>query len=251
MNIRDIGRSVGEMVAENVGRAAGRLQEATSLSADVLESDEAYLVVFDAPGAAASDVQVRYEDGNVLVRIDRFREFREGFEMRFPGRGLALDGSVELPDDALVDPDEATATLRNDGTLEVEIPKRGEPIDFESDDSRGSDVEADDLGNDDDGEGEFGGGDVEADDFGNDDAGGGGEFRGGDIEADDFGNDDDEEGEFGGSDVEADNFGSDDVGENGSGDDDVGENGSGNDDVGEDGSGSDGVEGGDFEEDSA
>jgi HSP20 family molecular chaperone IbpA len=231
MNIRDIGRSVGEMVAENVGRAAGRLQEATSLSADVLESDEAYLVVFDAPGAAASDVQVRYEDGNVLVRIDRFREFREGFEMRFPGRGLALDGSVELPDDALVDPDEATATLRNDGTLEVEIPKRGEPIDFESDDSRGSDVEADD--------------------FGNDDAGGGGEFRGGDIEADDFGNNDDEEGEFGGSDVEADDFGSDDVGENGSGNDDVGENGSGNDDVGEDGSGSDGVEGGDFEEDSA
>ena len=220
MNIRDIGRSVGEMVAENVGRAAGRLQEATSLSADVLESDEAYLVVFDAPGAAASDVQVRYEDGNVLVRIDRFREFREGFEMRFPGRGLALDGSVELPDDALVDPDEATATLRNDGTLEVEIPKRGEPIDFESDDSRGSDVEADDFGNDDDEEGEFGGGD---------------------IEADDFGNDDDEESEFGGSDVEADDFGS----------DDVGENGSGNDDVGEDGSGSDGVEGGDFEEDSA
>jgi HSP20 family molecular chaperone IbpA len=231
MNIRDIGRSVGETVAENVGRAAGRLQEATSLSADVLESDEAYLVVFDAPGAAASDVQVRYEGGNVLVRIDRFREFREGFEMRFPGRGLALDGSVELPDDALVDPDEATATLRNDGTLEVEIPKRGEPIDFESDDSRGSDVEADDSGND--------------------DAGGGGEFGGGDIEADDFGNDDDEEGEFGGSDVEADDFGSDDVGENGSGDDDVGENGSGNDDVGEDGSGSDGVGGGDFEEDSA
>jgi len=131
MRIRDIGRSVGKAVAENVGRAAGRLQEATPLAADVLESEEAYLVVFDAPGAAASDVQVRYKDGEVLVRIDRFREFREGFEMRFPGRGLALDGSGELPPDALVDPDHATATLRDDGTLAVEIPKRDDPLDFD------------------------------------------------------------------------------------------------------------------------
>ncbi len=130
MNIRDIGRSVGETVTENVGRAVGRLQEATPLSADLLESDDAYLVLFDAPGAAASDVQVRYEEGEVLVRIDRFREFREGYEMRYPGRGLALDGSVELPEDALVDPDGATATLREDGTLAVEVPKREDPIDF-------------------------------------------------------------------------------------------------------------------------
>jgi HSP20 family molecular chaperone IbpA len=154
MNIRDIGRSVGEAVAENVGRAAGRLQEATPLSADVLESEAAYLVVFDAPGAVASDVQVRYEDGEVLVRIDRFREFREGFEMRYPGRGLALDGSVELPGDALVDPDAATATLRDDGTLAVEVPKRGDPIDVGSDvaDGAGDTGDADDMENEDDDE---------------------------------------------------------------------------------------------------
>lgn len=149
MNIRDIGRSVGETVAENVGRAVGRLQEATPLSADLLESDDAYLVLFDAPGAAASDVQVRYEEGEVLVRIDRFREFREGYEMRYPGRGLALDGSVELPEDALVDPDGATATLREDGTLAVEVPKREDPIDFgdhaEDDDGTTADEEATDA----------------------------------------------------------------------------------------------------------
>jgi HSP20 family protein len=139
MNIRDIGRSVGKTVAENVGRAAGRLQEATALSADVLESDDAYLVVFDAPGAAASDIQVRYEDGEVLVRIDRFREFREEFEMRYPGRGLALDGSAQLPEGAVVDPDGADATLRNDGTLAVEIPKRDDPIDDEAERDTGTD----------------------------------------------------------------------------------------------------------------
>ena len=153
MNIRDISRSVGETVAENVGRAAGRLQEAKPLSADVLESEDAYLVVFDAPGAAASDVQVRHEDGEVLVRIDRFREFREGYEMRFPGRGLALDGSVELPDDAAVDPDRATATLRSDGTLAVEVPKLSEPADPEDeeagvDDAGSVDVEDENAASD-------------------------------------------------------------------------------------------------------
>ena len=147
MNIRDIGRDVGATIAENVGRAAGRVQEATPLPADVLESDDAYLVVFDAPGATASDVQVRYEDGEVLVRVDRFREFREGFEMRLPGRGLALDGTVDLPENALVDADAATATLRDDGTLEVRVPKRGGVIDVEEDDDGeivGHDEDADD-----------------------------------------------------------------------------------------------------------
>lgn len=124
MTLREIGRSVGESLLENVGRAAGRLQERRPLAADLLESEDAYLAVFDAPGATAGDVQVRYDDGTVLVRVDRFREFYPDFEMRFPGRGLALDGSVELPEDAAVDPDGATATLRDNGTLEVEIPKR-------------------------------------------------------------------------------------------------------------------------------
>jgi HSP20 family molecular chaperone IbpA len=157
MNIREIGRSVGEKVTENVGRAAGRLQEATPLSADVLESDDAYLAVFDAPGAAASDVQVRYEEGEVLVRVDRFREFRDGYEMRYPGRGLALDGDVELPGDASVDPGAATATLREDGTLAVEVPKRDDPIDAGSDADENHETGADDHGS---GE-ESTGGDVE------------------------------------------------------------------------------------------
>jgi HSP20 family molecular chaperone IbpA len=155
MNIREIGRSVGETVTENVGRAAGRLQEATPLSADVLESEDAYLVVFDAPGAAASDVQVRYEDGEVLVRVDRFREFREGYEMRYPGRGLALDGAVELPGEGAVDPDGATATLRDDGTLAVEVPKRDDPADGGDDTSEDHEGEADhEAGADDHGAGD-------------------------------------------------------------------------------------------------
>lgn len=119
----EVGRSMADGVVKRVGRAASRIQEAGLVPADVLEDDDAYLLVFDAPGAAASDVQVRYRRGAVEVRIDRFREHHEGFEMRFPGRGMSLDGRVRLPDDARVDPDASTATLRDNGTLEVRVPK--------------------------------------------------------------------------------------------------------------------------------
>lgn len=124
--IRKLGRSVGDAVLEGIGRAASRVQETTGLQADVLEDDEAYLVVFDTPGAARRDIQVRYSDGAVMVRVDRFREHREGFEMKFPGRGVSFDGRVSLPDDALVDAQKAEATLRENGTLHVRLPKQPE-----------------------------------------------------------------------------------------------------------------------------
>jgi len=94
----------------------------------MLESDDAYLVVFDAPGVTATDVQVRYVEDRLEVRIDRFRDFHDGFEMVYPGRGLSLASSATLPEGATVDTESATATLRDDGTLQVRIPKGwGEP----------------------------------------------------------------------------------------------------------------------------
>lgn len=119
-----LGRSAGEAVLDRVGRTASRLREARPLRPDLLEHEDAYLAVFDAPGVEASNVQVRFEDSEVVVRLDRFREHHEGFDMRYPGRGLSLDGRVRLPDGAAVDPEAASATLRSNGTLEVRIPKR-------------------------------------------------------------------------------------------------------------------------------
>ena len=140
--LRDISESVGTAVLENVGRAMGRAQEQTPLAVDLLESDDAYLAVFDAPGAQRSDVQVQYDAGALEVRVDRFRGFHEGFEMRYPGRGLALDGRVELPEGATVDPDEATATLRDNGTLAVRLPKVEDPVGDDVDEA--IEAEADD-----------------------------------------------------------------------------------------------------------
>ncbi|MFC6905012.1 Hsp20/alpha crystallin family protein [Halalkalicoccus tibetensis] len=123
MKVWEIGKSVGNRVAESVGRVSSRVQESRPLDADLLESDDAYLAVFDAPGVSAGDVEVRFANGEVRVRLERFREFHEGFEMRLPGRGLSLDGHVRLPEDAAIDPEAATATLKDDGTLQVRIPK--------------------------------------------------------------------------------------------------------------------------------
>ena len=121
-DIGDIGGSVVRSAMERVGRGVSRMQERKPLPYDLLESDEDYLVVFDAAGTEQSDVQVRFVDGEVQVRVDRFRSFHEGFEMRFPGRGLALSGHAQLPGDA-VEAGEATATLTEAGTLQVRVPK--------------------------------------------------------------------------------------------------------------------------------
>ena len=89
----------------------------------MLENDVSYLVIFDTPGTAPEDLEVRYVTGRVRIRVDRFREFYDGFEMRFPGRSMELDGEIELPEDAVVDPEAATARVSDVGTVKIEIPK--------------------------------------------------------------------------------------------------------------------------------
>jgi HSP20 family molecular chaperone IbpA len=121
--IREFGREAASAVLERVGRGVSKVQERKPLPYDLLESDEAYLVVFDAPGATKSDVQVRYVEGEIQVRLDRFRDLHDGFEMRFPGRGLSLDGRATLPPDADVDAEAASALLTENGTLRVRVPR--------------------------------------------------------------------------------------------------------------------------------
>ena len=119
------GREALNTVLERVGRGVSQVQSRKPLSYDLLETDTEYLVVFDAPGATAEDVQVQFVDGELEVRIDRFRAFHKVFEMRVPGRGRTLSGTATLPDVASVTGSETTpdATLTQDGTLHVTIPK--------------------------------------------------------------------------------------------------------------------------------
>lgn len=124
MSLKDIGSSVGDVLYRQIGRANSHFQTQRPLPVDILENDTSYLVVFDAPGVEPEDVQVRYLDGTVRIQIDRFRQFHEGHTMRFPGRGMTLNGEAELPNDAVVAPDAGTARLSETGTLSIEIPKR-------------------------------------------------------------------------------------------------------------------------------
>lgn len=139
--IVETGRSAVRRVLDRVGRGWSKLQERRPLSYDLLESDEAYLVVFDAPGVRGEDLNVTFLDRTVEVEIDRFRDFYDGYEMLFPGRGVSLSGSAELPRDANVTPQGANATLTRNGTLQVEIPKTDDAQDVEV-------VEADEAGDD-------------------------------------------------------------------------------------------------------
>ncbi|WP_435072989.1 Hsp20/alpha crystallin family protein [Halorubrum sp. HHNYT27] len=119
----EAGRSAVRRVFERVGRGWSKMQERRPLSHDLLESDDAYLVVFDAPGVRGEDLNVTFLDHTVEVELDRFRDFYDGYEMLFPGRGVSLSGSADLPRDANVTPEGANATLTRNGTLQVEIPK--------------------------------------------------------------------------------------------------------------------------------
>lgn len=148
--IREVGESLGRTVLEGIGRASSRVQERKSLPVDLLESDDAYLAVFDAPGASAGDVGVELVDRTLRVDIERFRPPESGYDMRFPGRGLTLYGEVDLPSDAGVDADAADATVTTNGTLEVLLPKDGGS---EADDEETVDA-TDESGADDGDEGE-------------------------------------------------------------------------------------------------
>ncbi|TQQ79752.1 Hsp20/alpha crystallin family protein [Halonotius terrestris] len=145
------GREAINTVLERVGRGIGHVQERKPLEYDLLESDDAYLVVFDAPGASKEDVQVRYINNELEVRIDRFREFYEGFEMRVPGRGLTLSGTAELPDAASITTGTTSpeATLTQEGTLHVRIPKSESARTVAVDDEESEEVEEDNVDADD------------------------------------------------------------------------------------------------------
>lgn len=94
-----------------------------NIDVDLYETAEEFVAVADTPGAQEGDVQVRYLEDRILVRVERFREHREGFEVVVPGRPLTTYGEIELPNDAQIAARTAAATLRKNGTLMIELPK--------------------------------------------------------------------------------------------------------------------------------
>ncbi|WP_330631114.1 Hsp20/alpha crystallin family protein [Halocatena halophila] len=117
---QDYVTAAGRAMVETLGRTSSCLYARRPLAVDLLESEDAYLAVFDAPGATSSSVAVEYEAPTITVTVDRSRETPG--EVRFGGRPLHQSRSVQLPTSA-VDFDGATAELTGNGTLHVQIPK--------------------------------------------------------------------------------------------------------------------------------
>ena len=141
--LRELGEEFGNVVLEGIGQTTSRVQEQKPLTVDLLESDDAFLAVFDAPGVTSTDIDVRFDDHVIHVRIDRFREIYDEFEMRLPGRGMSLSGSVSLPENVSVDDGAASAAVTTAGTLQVTVPKTepdstDEPIRIETSESDAS-----------------------------------------------------------------------------------------------------------------
>jgi HSP20 family molecular chaperone IbpA len=89
--------------------------------ADLLESDDAYLLVVDVPGVVPETTDVTVEAGR--LRIEARREKAQPPEFRYlrEDRSLFLDAEVPLPPDAT---DEGASASVDGGVLEVRLPKR-------------------------------------------------------------------------------------------------------------------------------
>lgn len=98
--------------------ALGDLPEA--VFADLLESDDAYRIVVDLPGATAETVDTRLEGGRIQVEARRAKDVPPEFEYRTEERSLFLDFELPVPPDATAD--EAVATIDR-GVLELTLPK--------------------------------------------------------------------------------------------------------------------------------
>lgn len=93
--------------------------------ADVVEHGDGYHFYFDMPGIKADSVEVRVEDGDLVVEAERKRpEWPKEAEVHISERGYGKLARVfSLPDDASHDGIKATY---RDGVLEVAVTKKPE-----------------------------------------------------------------------------------------------------------------------------
>ncbi|WP_096390123.1 Hsp20/alpha crystallin family protein [Halopenitus persicus] len=97
--------------------------------ADLLESEDAYVLVVDLPGATSETTEVVADAGRIDIEARREKATPEGYRYVREDRPLFLDVDLPLPPDGVGA--EAAATMDR-GVLELTVPKRrsadGQPI---------------------------------------------------------------------------------------------------------------------------
>jgi len=98
--------------------ALGNLPDA--VFADVLESEEAYLLVLDLPGVTAETLAVTVEGDRLVVEGQRSKSVPREFRFVREDRSVFLDVELPLPPDAT---GQGAAGVVDRGVLELTIPK--------------------------------------------------------------------------------------------------------------------------------
>jgi HSP20 family molecular chaperone IbpA len=89
--------------------------------ADLLEAEDAYLLVVDLPGVTGDTVDVTVSGGRVSIEARREKAVDPAFRYLTEERSLFLDADLPLPPDATDDGAEANVDR---GVLELRLPKR-------------------------------------------------------------------------------------------------------------------------------
>jgi HSP20 family molecular chaperone IbpA len=89
--------------------------------ADLLEGEDAYLLVIDLPGTAAETVEARVESNRLVIEARREKDVPPDFRYVSEDRSLFLDAELPLPPDATGA--DASGSISR-GVLELRLPKR-------------------------------------------------------------------------------------------------------------------------------
>jgi HSP20 family molecular chaperone IbpA len=89
--------------------------------ADLLESDDAYLLVIDLSGVTAKTLDVVVTDGRLQLEAQREKDVPAEFRYEREDRSMFLDAELPLPPDATADGAEASMER---GVLTLRLPKR-------------------------------------------------------------------------------------------------------------------------------
>lgn len=88
---------------------------------DLLEGEDAYLLVIDLPGATAETVEARVEGPKLVVEARREKDVPPEFRYVSEERSLFLDAELPLPPDATGAGAEGAIER---GVLELRLPKQ-------------------------------------------------------------------------------------------------------------------------------
>ncbi len=103
----------------------GAIERETVPTADVVEDGESYHFYFEMPGLNADSLEVKVEDGSLMIEAERTRpSWSEGAKVHLSERAFGKIGrSFRMPEDAN---QEGIDAAYRDGILLVNVPKKPE-----------------------------------------------------------------------------------------------------------------------------